>query len=435
MRGIFLMIIIHCVSEGSLGEFTTTHVKIIHNAVLGPSYNKYVRPSDVTNINIKLVLFSLNDLDMKKQTMFTSGWMTTWEDPRLVWSKASNGDIEYIYTKKDNIWRPELIIDNSVGGMDPIGNDEIFFRVRNTGEVHWDPPGLFITHCDIDIAYFPFDYQVCKIEVSSSAFTTEVLTLNKSHDKVNTENFHENGEWILYSSRVEESILEEHGEKFSKLEFQIVFQRRPGYYLTNIVYPVILISLLTNLSFLLPTDSGEKISYTLTVLLALVVMLMMVGDNMPTASKHTPIIGIYISIILMMAALGIFITVLNLHLCLKTDQSNVPKWLQHFTFSVLLKINCKSKKVEDTKLHQLDTTENKTELPETNEGRKSMKRMLRYRYGSQTPAVQTELEFPFECKEVSVFLDFFFFCLFNIMNFIVTKVLLIIIAVCDVPPV
>ncbi|XP_062584945.1 neuronal acetylcholine receptor subunit alpha-6-like isoform X1 [Saccostrea cucullata] len=434
MRGIFLMIFIHCVSEGSLGAYTTTDATNIHNAVLGPSYNKYVRPSDVTNTSIEFVLFSLNDLDMKSQTMSTSGWMTVkWEDPRLVWSKASNGDIEYIYIKQDKIWRPELIIDNSVGGMDPIGNDEIFFRVKNTGEVRWDPPGLFITHCDIDIAYFPFDYQMCKIEVTSFAFTTEVLTLNKSHDKVNTENFNENGEWILYSSRVEEWVLEENGETFSELEFQIVFQRRPWYYLTNTVYPVILISLLTNLSFLLPTDSGEKISYTLTVLLALVVLLMLVGDSMPAASKHTPIIGIYISIILMMAALGIFITVLNLRLYLNTDQSNVPKWLQRFTFSVLLKINCKSKKVKDSKLHQLDTIEDKTELPQTNEGRKSLKRMMRHH--SQIPAVQTELDFPFQCKEVSVFLDVFFFWLFKIMNFIVTVVLLIIVAVCDVPPV
>ncbi|XP_061169562.1 neuronal acetylcholine receptor subunit alpha-3-like [Saccostrea echinata] len=434
MKGVFLSIIIHCAFEGSSGAFTTTLATSIHADVLGISYNNHVRPSDVTNISIEFVLFSLNDLDMKSQTMSTSGWMTVkWKDPRLVWTKASYGDIEYIYTKQDKIWRPELIIDNSVGGMDPIGHDHLFFKVKNTDEVRWDPPGLFVTHCDIDIAYYPFDYQMCKIEVTSFAFTTEVMILNKSRNTVNSQDFNENGEWILYSSQVEERILEENEEKFSQLEFQIIFKRRPGYYLANIVYPVILISLLTNLSFLLPVDSGEKISYTLTVLLALVVLLMLVGESMPAASKHTPIIGIYKSIILMMAALGIFITVLNLRLYLNTDQTDVPKWLQCFTFTVLLKINCKSKKVEDTKLHQLDSVDDKTELQETNEGRKSLKRMMRHR--SQTPAVHTEVHFPFQCKEVSAFLDTFFFYLFNIINLIVTVVLIIIIAVCDVPPV
>ncbi|XP_062572065.1 neuronal acetylcholine receptor subunit alpha-3-like [Saccostrea cucullata] len=419
--------------EGSSGAFTTTHATNIHNALLGSSYNNHVRPSDVTNISIEFVLFSLNDLDIKSQTMSTSGWMTVrWEDPRLVWTKSSYGDIEYIYTKQNKIWRPELIIDNSVEGMDPIGNDDIFFKVKNTGEVRWDPPGLYVTHCDIDVTYYPFDYQMCKIEVTSFAFTTEVLTLNKTRDTVNSEDFNENGEWIFYSSRVEERVLEENGEKFSKLEFQIVFQRRPGYYLTNIVYPVILISLLTNLSFLLPTDSGEKISYILTVLLALAVLLTLVGDSMPSTSKHTAVIGIYISIILMMAALGIFITVLNLRLYLNTDQTDVPKWLQCFTFTVLLKINCKSKKVEDTKL-QLVCEDDEMELQEINDGRKSLKRMMNHR--SNTPVVPTEDEFPFECKEVSVFLDYFFFYLFNIVTFIATVVLFIIIAVCDVPPI
>ncbi|XP_061169561.1 neuronal acetylcholine receptor subunit alpha-3-like [Saccostrea echinata] len=366
--------------------------------------------------------------------MSTSGWMTVkWEDPRLVWTKSTYGDIEYIYTKQNKIWRPELIIDNSVEGMDPIGNDDIFFKVKNTGEVRWDPPGLYVTHCDIDVTYYPFDYQMCKIEVTSFAFTTEVLTLNRTRDTVNTEDFNENGEWILYSSRVEERVLEENGEKFSQMEFQIVFQRRPGYYLTNIVYPVILISLLTNLSFLLPTDSGEKISYILTVLLALAVLLTLVGDSMPSTSKHTAVIGIYISIILMMAALGIFITVLNLRLYLNTDQTDVPKWLQCFTFTVLLKINCKSKKVEDTKLHQLVSVDDEMELQEINDGRKSLKRMMNHR--SNTPAVPTEEDFPFECKEVSVFLDYFFFYLFNVVTFIATVVLFIIIAVCDVPPI
>ena len=47
---------------GTLGAFTTTHATNIHSAVLGASYNKYVRPSEVTNINIEFVLFSLNGL-------------------------------------------------------------------------------------------------------------------------------------------------------------------------------------------------------------------------------------------------------------------------------------------------------------------------------------------------------------------------------------
>ena len=178
-----------------------------------------------------------------------------------------------------------------VEGMTPLGDDELFFKIKDTGVVQWEPPSLYVTSCEIDVTYYPFDYQKCTIELISAMFTTDVLTLNKSKDTVNTEDYSENGEWILYSTSVEEKVLSENGENFSQLEFVLIFKRRPGYYLSNIIYPVILISLLANLAFLLPADSGERIGYVLTVLLALAVLLTLVGDSMPTTSKHTSILG------------------------------------------------------------------------------------------------------------------------------------------------
>ena len=175
--------------------------------------------------------------------------------------------------------------------MTPLGDDELFFKIKDTGVVQWEPPSLYVTSCEIDVTYYPFDYQKCTIELISAMFTTDVLTLNKSKDTVNTEDYSENGEWILYSTSVEEKVLSENGENFSQLEFVLIFKRRPGYYLSNIIYPVILISLLANLAFLLPADSGERIGYVLTVLLALAVLLTLVGDSMPTTSKHTSILG------------------------------------------------------------------------------------------------------------------------------------------------
>ena len=32
-----------------------------------------------------------------------------------------------------------------------------------TGDVQWSPPAIFKSQCDIDVEYFPFDTQVCKL--------------------------------------------------------------------------------------------------------------------------------------------------------------------------------------------------------------------------------------------------------------------------------
>lgn len=428
MRAAFVILAVILSFEEANGQFTTTHATNIHTAIFGTSYNKYVRPSATTYVDIELNLLSLNDLDMKNQVMSTSGWLTiTWNDPRLTWTAASYGNIEYIYTKQDKIWRPELIIDNSVEDMAPIGDTEIFFKIKNTGAVRWDPPGQYVTHCDIDVSYYPFDYQKCSIEITTFAFTTDVVILNKTKDSVNVDDFKENGEWVLDSSSVVEQVLTENGEMFSQLEFKLIFKRRPGYYLTNVVYPVILVSLLTNLVFLLPVDSGEKISYILTVLLAQAVLLTLVGDSMPTTSKHTPVIGIYISFVLVMAALAIVITIVNLRLHLRADQTEVPRWLKSFTFIVLLKVNCLSAKVKDQNKNHVVSQNDTLELQDDNGRSKSLECVKTNAWKNQ------DEEFPFECKEVSYLLDIFFFYLFNIITFVVTVVLLVVLAVCDRP--
>lgn len=418
--------------QESNGQFNSTTATNIHNAIFGTSYNKNVRPSATTSVDIELNLLSINEMDVKKQIMSSSGWLTvTWKDPRLTWDPSGYDGIEYIYTKQEGIWRPELIIDNSVEGMSPIGHDEIYLKVNHTGEVRWDTPGRHVTHCDFNITYYPFDYQTCSVEVTSFAFTIEALTLNSTYDTVNTEDYKENGEWVLHSSRVDEKNLSEHGEKFSQLEFKMIFERRAKYYVANVIYPLVLVSLLTNLVFLLPADSGEKISYILTVLLAQAVLLTLIGNSMPTTSVQTPIMGMYISFVLLMAALATIITTLNLNLYLRTDQKAVPRWLKAFTFLVLLRINCRTAKVKEDDKELEVSNEDMVKMEDVNGKGKTLKRMLNRR--SQTPN-KKDAGFPFQCKEVSAFLDCFFFYLFNIVLIITTLVFLVVLAVSDVPP-
>lgn len=42
--------------------------------------------------------------------------------------------------------------------------------ISHTGQVHWEPGGVFTTTCDIDIRYFPFDDQSCPIQFGAWAY-------------------------------------------------------------------------------------------------------------------------------------------------------------------------------------------------------------------------------------------------------------------------
>jgi hypothetical protein len=41
-----------------------------------------------------------------------------------------------------------------------------------TGEVEWELPRIFVTHCSVDVQYFPFDTQKCIVEIISWANPT-----------------------------------------------------------------------------------------------------------------------------------------------------------------------------------------------------------------------------------------------------------------------
>ena len=49
--------------------------------------------------------------------------------------------------------------------------------------------------------------------------------------------------------------------------------------------------LLSVTGFLLPPDSGEKVTLGLTVLLAFSVFMLLIAENMPATSSYVPLIG------------------------------------------------------------------------------------------------------------------------------------------------
>ena len=69
--------------------------------------------------------------------------------------------------------------------------------------------------------------------------------------------------------------------------------RRPLFYVFNMILPSLLITLVGFLGFLIPPDSGEKISMGVTTLLSMTVFLMVIADSMPPNSDSVPLIGIF----------------------------------------------------------------------------------------------------------------------------------------------
>ena len=75
------------------------------------------------------------------------------------------------------------------------------------------------------------------------------------------------------------------------VSFTLILQRRPQYYLLNIIIPSVVLAILSALTFAVPVDSGEKLSLGISILLAFSVFMLILQDNTPQAD--TPILGEY----------------------------------------------------------------------------------------------------------------------------------------------
>lgn len=69
--------------------------------------------------------------------------------------------------------------------------------VNSDGNCLWIPPGMFKSTCAIDIAWFPFDEQRCKLKFGSWTYDGQLLDLQLESDKGDTSTFIRNGEWKL----------------------------------------------------------------------------------------------------------------------------------------------------------------------------------------------------------------------------------------------
>ena len=78
---------------------------------------------------------------------------------------------------------------------------------------------------------------------------------------------------------------------YPTFDITIDLKRRPRYYVVTLIIPLIWTSLISICGFLLPTESGERISLQITVFLSYMFLLLVVIDVVPPTANGFPIIG------------------------------------------------------------------------------------------------------------------------------------------------
>lgn len=103
----------------------------------------------------------------------------------------------------------------------------------------------------------------------------------------------------------------------------ITMKRHPGFAVINLVVPLIFFGLMNIFVFILPTESGERLSYCVTVLLAIAVFLTIVEQNLPPTSDPISSLSYYVLANLGMSCFICFVVIIGLVFYYK-DQNQMP---------------------------------------------------------------------------------------------------------------
>ena len=306
-------------------------------------YDVLQKPADRVDVSVALSLVTLNHMDIKAQTFSISGYFSlSWQDDRLMWlQNTTYHNVRLLFSNSKYMWVPPVILENAINDIVPLGSVKVFTKINILGSISWLPGGNYETNCEAQVTFYPLDTQACTLSLTTMSYTMNDVRLTFSEGTATDRSgFTENGEWEILSITTTNSTSYLDGEPYSRLHFVFKLRRRPLYHILNTVFPVILMASLTVFVFKLSPESGERIGMSLTVLLAYAVYLTLISDSIPQTSNSVSVLSIYLSIILVLSALSVVLTIFMLDVYFKSEEDTVPDLLQSFTHSFLVRVTC-----------------------------------------------------------------------------------------------
>lgn len=313
----------------------------LHQQLFGENYKQQLHPvcSDgptFVNVSLDIALRQIINLNEKDQVLKTNVWVRMgWNDCRLKWDSSKYEDVDHLVIPYAEVWTPDLALyDSAAEEVMMPGLTEYRAHVSNDGAVQYNFPTVLNSVCRVTVTYFPFDTQKCELKFGSwSHPQTDIDFFPKAATgrNGNLSKYIPNNEWIVNKMPAIRSV-EGYPENFTDVNYIIIMTRRSDFFVMTMMFPCILVSAIAAIGFLLPSESGEKVSLEVTVLLSQAVFLLVISDFLPPSAENFPILGTYfaVSMLLVSMSLVMSVLVLNVHHRGDVRGKKVPKWLKKY---------------------------------------------------------------------------------------------------------
>ncbi|XP_051733000.1 neuronal acetylcholine receptor subunit alpha-10 [Ctenopharyngodon idella] len=308
------------------------------------NYTSALRPvedtDNIINVTLQITLSQIIDMDERNQILTTYLWIRqVWFDAYLTWNKTDYDGLDTIRIPSSYVWRPDIVLYNNADDQFS-SSMETNVVIRHDGQIMWDQPAISKSSCKVDVSFFPFDAQQCRLTFGSWTHNGNQMDLHNALDSADLADFVENVEWEVLGMPAKKNVIL-YGccsDPYPDITYTLHLKRRASFYIFNLLIPCMMISFLAPLGFYLPADSGEKVSLGVTVLLALTVFQLLVAESMPP-SENVPLIGKYYiaTMTMVTASTALTIFIMNIHHC-GPEAQPVPTWARRFILHYLARI-------------------------------------------------------------------------------------------------
>lgn len=316
------------------------------------NYDRNARPvldrRRPTNVTFGLEVVQLVNVDDRNQMLTTNVWVRQrWRNELLTWKSANYSGVKTIRIDPRMVWIPDIVLYNSADSLFSGGLEKYKTRVIlvQDGRHAWYSPASFRSTCTIDVTYFPFDEQTCTMKFGSWTFVVTDLDIEAEDTPTFSDKYVKSAEWDLIRASKKRNVqfYECCSIPLADVTIEMVIRRKPLFYVFNLITPCMIMLTMILLGFFLPPESGERITLSITVLLAMAVFLQLVAETLPRNSETIPLLGKFYITIMAEISMSLMCTcwVLNIH-HRNSGRSIVktPQWVEVFVLGWLAKILC-----------------------------------------------------------------------------------------------
>ncbi|XP_067426244.1 5-hydroxytryptamine receptor 3A-like [Thunnus thynnus] len=246
-----------------------------------------------TLVQIDMLLFGILEVDEKSQTIKTHIWIQMrWTNEFLTWNSSDFCGINMLTVPRSMLWIPDITIQEDASDAGSSEKSQ-FVGVFPSGLVLADSRQVLTSTCQLNLFRFPFDEQSCNITFSSMNSEEKTINLGTFNNDTILTKYSEmimitQGEWQLTNMEVEQYTHTQ-----GRLVYMVKITRKPVLYVIILILPLFYLLVLDLASFFIHEARGEKLSFKVTVLLSISVLLLILQDMLPSTEDRLPLIATY----------------------------------------------------------------------------------------------------------------------------------------------